>query len=91
MGICTFTRDLARFQARQAAEAKADAGLERECALVRSICSLDELESVARGAEITVLEALVERLAERRILRAQAEAADSVAADRYEEMREHCF
>lgn len=91
MGICTFTRDLARFQARQATEAEADASLERECALVRSICSMDELESVARGAEITVLEALVERLAERRILRAQAEAADSAAADRYEAMREHCF
>ncbi|HPC58756.1 MAG TPA: hypothetical protein PK689_07140 [Kiritimatiellia bacterium] len=91
MGICTFTRDLARFQARQAAEAEADAGLERECSLVRSICSLDELESVARGAEIAVLEALVERLAERRIQRAQAATAEESSADRYEEIREHCF
>lgn len=91
MSICIFTRDLARFEAQQAADAAADAAIERECALVRSICSLDELESVARGAEIAVLESLVERLAERRILRAQAEAADSVAADRCEAMREHCF
>lgn len=91
MTICIVSRDLARFEARQALDAAAEAAIEHEMALVRSVCSVDELESVARGAEIAVLESLVERLAERRILRAQAEAADSVAADRYEAMREHCF
>lgn len=88
MDICPFSRDLARFEAQQAADA---AALERECALVRSICSYDELESVAGGMDLMVLDQLVERLAIRRIQGAQAAAADEISADRYEAMQEHCF
>lgn len=91
MSICIVERDLACFEARQAKDAAIEAAIEHECLLVRSVCSVDELESVARGAEIAVLEALVERLAERRIQRAQAATAEESSADRYEEIREHCF
>lgn len=91
MDICHFSRDLARFEAKQAAEAEADAILERECSLVRSICSFEELESVAEGGEIGVLERLVDRLAYLRIQRARAEAEISAASDRFRELQETCF
>jgi len=91
MAICIVSRDLAWFEAQQAADAAADAALEHECAVVRSICSLDELESVARGSELGVLESLVERLAQRRIERAHAATAEESSADQYEAIREHCF
>lgn len=90
MSICIVERDLACFEARQAKDAAIEAAIEHECLLVRSVCSVDELESVARGAEIQVLEALVERLAERRISAAINEAARYAAASEYEG-RENCF
>lgn len=90
MSICIVERDLACFEARQAKDAAIEAAIEHECLLVRSVCSVDELESVARGAEIQVLEALVERLAERRISAAINEAARDAAASEYEG-RENCF